>query len=61
MKINDKVATPNGPGVIDGRTPEGKIIVRHKIKEMTGNDAGKCTTPRAVIVALYEYDEKDII
>lgn len=50
LRVNEKVKTPNGVGVIQGRLLSRghlKYMVRHVVKDMTSTSFGTTITPRA--------------
>ena len=63
LKINDPVTTPNGPGVVAGNMYDQgtmQIMVRHKVPQMTGHEAGKCLTAKAVYTTLFIYEPEQV-
>jgi len=39
FSFGEDVLTPNGPGTVWGKTPEGLLVVRHSAKEMTNRES----------------------
>jgi len=52
--------TVNGPGTVIGNTPEGTILIAHRIAQMIGCDGGTCLTPQCKIQGVWEYKPEDV-
>lgn len=63
FKVNQKVTTPNGVGIVEGQMWEDGtqfIIIRHVMAEMTGREGGVCLTPRARIQGVWRYEVGEV-
>lgn len=68
LKVNDKVVTPNGVGILQGRMYENGwqyLIVRHNLNEMTDKPERRCLTLKSITTdkfktGVWYYDPNEV-
>jgi hypothetical protein len=65
LKVNDRVMTPNGVGVLQGQLfDDGSgfvMVVRHRMEPARMMTEGKCLTPSAKMISgLWAYKVDDV-
>jgi len=61
MTTNDKIITPIGGGIVQGRLDDGRVLVRLPVNDITRPRLAESLTPRATISGLWAFATGDLL